>query len=193
MESAIKFYVFHQWYIGKSAYIEKGASPAEYSVIAAAHSQQNARVMGKGVRESVNQASRQANSEVTASDIQIVHDVGDLIQTLHRQSCIDMDKPKNFPPRGDRAGIHLPATTALTLDKPITKSGSEPLCAIGASAVCNNDLRFRRSLAKVLKEGPYQWRLVKNRDDDREPRFNAFLRIACQMAITRSCLCRSCT
>ena len=101
MEPTIKFYVFHQWHLGKSAYIEKGTSPAEYSVIAAAHSQQNARVMGEGVRESVNQALRQANSEVTANDIQIVHDVGDLIQTLQRQSCIDMDKPKNLPPRGD--------------------------------------------------------------------------------------------
>ena len=102
----------------------------------------------------------------------------DLIQTFQWQSGIDMDKPKDLPARGERAGIHLPGTTAIALDKPITKSGGEPICAIGASAVCNNDLRFRRSLAKMLKKRPYQRRLVKNRDDDRDLHSNAFRRIA---------------
>ena len=178
MESAIKFYVFHQRHLGKSAYIEKGTAPAEYAVIAASNSQQNACVMSKAVRESINQAARQANSEVTANDIRIIHDARDLIQTLQWQSGIDMDKPKDLPARGERAGIHLPGTTAIALDKPITKSGSEPICAIGASAVCNNDLRFRRSLAQVLKKWSYQRRLVKNRDDDRDLHSNAFRRIA---------------
>ena len=122
--------------------------------------------------------SRQANSEVTANDIRIIHDARDLIQTLEWQFRIDMDKPKNLPARGGRAGIHLSATTAIALDKLITESGSEPICAIGASAVCNNDLCFRRSLAKVLKKWSYQRSLVKNRDDDRDLRSNAFRRIA---------------
>jgi len=38
MEPAEKFYIFHQWHVGKSANIEEGRSPAEYSVIAASHS-----------------------------------------------------------------------------------------------------------------------------------------------------------
>ncbi len=156
MESAKKFHIFHQRHLGKSAYIEEGSSPAEYPVIAAAYSQQNACVMSKAVRESINQASRQVNSEVATNDIRIIHDARDLIQTLEWQFRIDMDKPKDLPARGARAGIHLSATTAIALDKLITKSGSEPICAIGASAVCNNDLRFRRSLAKMLKKGPYQ-------------------------------------
>ena len=178
MESAIKFYVFHQRHLGKSAYIEKGTAPAEYAVIAASNSQQNACVMSKAVRESINQAARQANSEVTANDIRIVHDVRDLIQTFQWQSGIDMDKPNDLPARGERAGIHLPGTTGLALDKPITKSGSEPICAIGASAVRDNDLRSGRSLVKMLKKWPYQQRLIKDRNDDRDLNSNAFRRIA---------------
>jgi hypothetical protein len=42
MEPAKKFDVFHQRHLGKSAYVKEGSSPAEYAVIAAAHSQQNA-------------------------------------------------------------------------------------------------------------------------------------------------------
>jgi hypothetical protein len=178
VEQAKKFYVFHQRHVGKSASIEEGSSPAEDAVIAASHSQQNACVMSKAVRESINQASRQANSEVTANDIRIIHDARDLIQTLRWQSSIDMNKPKDLPARGARAGIHLPSTTAIALHKLITKAGSEPICAIGASAVCNNDLRFRRSRVQMLKEWLYQRRFVKNRDNDRDLRSNAFLQIA---------------
>ena len=176
MESAIKFYVFHQRHLGKSAYIEKGTAPAEYAVIAASNSQQNACVMSKAVRESINQAcaagefgsNRQRHSDQSMM-------CADLIQTFQWQSGIDMDKPKDLPARGARAGIHLPGTTAIALDKPITKSGGEPIRAIGASAVRDNDLGFWRSLAQMLKKWPYQRRLVKNRDDDRDLRPNAFL------------------
>jgi hypothetical protein len=131
--------------------------------------------MSKAVRESINRPSRQANSEVTANDIRIFHDAPDLIQTLQWQSRIDMDKPKDLPARGARTGIHLPPTTATALDKLITKSSSEPICAIRASAVCNNNLRFRRPLAQVLKKRSDQRRLVKNRNDDRDLRSDALL------------------
>ena len=135
--------------------------------------------MSEAVRESINQAWWQANSEVTANDIRIIHDACDLIQALQRQFRIDVDKPKDLPARGPRANIHLPGTTAIARDKLITKSGSELICAIGTSAVCNNNLRVRRSLAQILKKWSYQQRLVKNRDDDRDPGPKAFLRIAC--------------
>jgi hypothetical protein len=81
VELAKKFDVFHQRHLRKSAYIEKGTSPAEYAMIAAAYSQQNACVMSKAVREPINQALRQANSEVTANDLRIIHDARNLIQT----------------------------------------------------------------------------------------------------------------
>jgi hypothetical protein len=178
VEPAKKFYIFHQRHVGKSAYVEEGSPPAEYPVIAAAHSQQNTCVMSKAVRESINHASREANSEVAANDIRIIHDAPDLIQALQWQFGVDMDKPKNLPARGARAGIHLPATTAIALDKLITKSGSEPICAIGASPVCNNDLRVRRSLAQMLKKRSYQRRLIEYRNNDRDLRSNTFLQIA---------------
>jgi hypothetical protein len=193
VESATKFYVFHQRHLGKSADIEEGSSPAEYPVISAAYSQQNTCVMGKAVRESINHTSRKANSEVAANDIRIIHDTRDLIQTLRWQLAIDMDKPKDLPARGARAGIHLPGTTASALDKLITKSSGEPICAIGASAVCDDNLGSGSSLAQMLKEWSYQRGLIEYRYNDRDLRSNASLEIACQMAIMRLCLCRSCS
>jgi hypothetical protein len=145
--------------------------------------------MSKAVRKAINQASRQANSKVTANDIWIIHDAPDLIQTLQWQFRIDMDKPKDVPVCHTRACIHLHGTTALALDKLITKTIGEPICAIGASAVRDNNLSSGRSLSEVLKKCSYQRRLVEYRNNDRELRSNAFLQIAWQMAITRSHLC----
>jgi hypothetical protein len=133
--------------------------------------------MSKAVRESINHASREANSEVAANDIRIIHDAPDLIQALQWQFGVDMDKPKDLPARGAGANIHLPGTTTIARDKLITKPGSEPICAIGASAVCNNNLRFRRSLAQVLKEWSYQRRLIEYRNNDRELHSNDFRQI----------------
>jgi hypothetical protein len=93
---------------------------------------------------------------------------------LRWQLAIDMDKPKDLPARAARAGIHLPGTTASALDKLITKSGSEPIGAIGAAAVCNNNLRFRRSLAQMLKKRSYQRRLIEYRNNDGELHSNDF-------------------
>jgi hypothetical protein len=150
VEVAKKFCVFHQRDVGKSANVEEGSAPAENAVIAASHSQQNSSVMSKTVCESINQALRQTNSEITASDLWIIHDAPDLIQTLQWQSGIDMNKPKDLPARSTRAGVHLPGTTAPALNEPITKSGGESICAIGASAVRDNNLGFWRLLAKML-------------------------------------------
>ncbi|HZA38208.1 MAG TPA: hypothetical protein VE486_03625, partial [Candidatus Baltobacteraceae bacterium] len=162
--------VLHQRHVGKSANFEEGSSPAEYAVIATSNSKQNPCVMSKAVRESINKASRQANSEITANDIRIIHDARDLIQTLQWQLSIDMDKPKDLPSRGMRAGVHLFETTGNTLDQPITKSGSEPSCPIGASPVRDNNLGFWRSPAEMLKKWSYQSRLVEYRDNDRDLR-----------------------
>jgi hypothetical protein len=71
-------------------------------------------------------------------------------------------------------------------NKLIAKARGEVDRAIGTSAVRDNDLSFGPSLAQMQKKWPYQQRLIKDRNNDRELRSNAFLRIACQMAITRS-------
>jgi len=135
-------------------------------VIAASHSKQNPCIMSKAVGKSINQASWEANSEVTPSEIRIIHDMRNLVQTSLWDFRIGMHKPKQVAAGGARPGVHLPGTTAIALDQPITKSGGEPICSIGASTVGNYDLRFRRSLPKVLKKRLYQPCLVKNRDDD---------------------------
>jgi hypothetical protein len=166
VELAKKFCVLHQWDVRKSANIEEGSSPAENAMIAASHSQQNASVMSQAVCESINQARRQTNSEITANDLWMIHDAPDLIQTLQWQSGIDMNKPKDLPARGTRAGIHLPGTTAPALNEPIAKSSSELSRAIGASAVHDYDFSFGRSLAEMVEKWPYQRSLIKNRDDD---------------------------
>jgi len=132
----------------------------------------------EAIRQPINQASRQSNPEITANDGRIIHDVPDLIQTLRWQLSIDMDKPKDLPACGARAGIHLPPATAIALDKLITKSSSEPICAIGASAVCNDDLRFRRSFAQMLKEGSYQRHLVEYRNNDRNLHSSRFTKLS---------------
>src|SRR5438132_10237298 len=100
-----------------------------------------------------------------------------------------MNKPKDVTACSRGAGIHLHGTTAIALDKLIAKARGEVDRAIGASTVRDNYLSSGRSLAQMLKKWPYQQRLIKDRNNDRELRSNAFLRIACQIAITRSHLC----
>jgi hypothetical protein len=79
VEPAQKFYVFHQRHLGKSANIDEYGSPAENPMIAASHSQKDAGVMSKAVRKSINQAAWQADSEVTANHLRVVHDAFNLI------------------------------------------------------------------------------------------------------------------
>jgi len=142
--------------------------------------------MSKAVREPINQSSRQANPEVTANDIRVIHYPPDLIQTSQWQFRIDMDKPKDVTARSTRTSIHLYCPIGFVSNKLITKALGEVDRAIGTSAVRDNNLSSGRSLAQMLKKWPYQQLLIKNRDNDRELRSHAFLRIACQMAITRS-------
>jgi hypothetical protein len=186
MELAKKFYVFHQRHVRKAANVQEDSSPAEYAVIATSHSQQNACVMGKAVRESINQSLRQANPEVTADDIRLIHYAPDLIQASQWQFSIDMDEPKNLTARSACTGIHLYGPIRFASNKLIAKARGEVDRAIGTSAVRDNDLSFGPSLAQMQKKWPYQQRLIKDRNNDRELRSNAFLRIVCQMAITRS-------
>jgi hypothetical protein len=188
-EPSEKFYIFHQGHLWKSANIEEGSSPTEYSVIAASHPKQNPRIMSKVVGESVNYALWEANSEVTANEIRIIHDAPNLIQTPTRNFGIDMNKPKDITVGDTRAGVNLPGTTAIALDQLITKSGGEPICPIGASAIRDDNLSSGRSTPQMLKKWPYQQCLIKDWNNDREPRLNAFLQIACQTAIGQSHLC----
>ena len=186
MELAHKSNIFHQRHVGKSADVQEDSSPAEYAVIAASHSQQKACVMRKTIRESINQPLRQANPEVTADDIRVIHYAPDLIQTSQWQFSIDMDEPKDVTARSACTDIHLYGPIGLASNKLIAKARGEVDRAVGTSAVRDNNVSFGRSLAQMLKKWTYQQRLIKDRNNDRELRSHAFLRIACQMALTRS-------
>jgi hypothetical protein len=135
-------------------------------MVATPHSQQDPGIMRKAVRQSINGASRQANSEITASDPRIIHEALDLSQTSVRDFGIDMDKPKDVTVRSTSANIHLYRSIALAYDNLIAKAGREITRAIGASAVGDNNLRFWRSVTQVLKKWAYEWRLIKNRHND---------------------------
>jgi len=168
VQPAKKFYVFHQRHFWKSANVQEGSSPAEQPVIAASHSEQNACVMRKGVGQSINEASRQANPEVTADDSWVVYDACNLIQTSLRNFGIDMEEPKHIALRSTRARIHLHRPIALAQHELITKSRGKVSRSIRASAIRNNNLSFGCSLAKMPKEWLYQQRLIKHRNNDRE-------------------------
>jgi hypothetical protein len=155
MELANKSNIFHQRHVGKSADVQEDSSPAEYAVIAASHSQQKACVMRKTIRESINQPLRQANPEVTADDIRVIHYAPDFIQTSQWQFSIDMDEPKDVTARSARTGIHLYGPIGLASNNLTAKARGEVDRAIGTSAVRDNNLSFGRPLAQMLKKWSY--------------------------------------
>src|SRR5437016_7010906 len=140
VEPEQKFDVFHQRHLRKSANIGEYGSPAENAVIAASHSQKDAGVMSKAVRKSINQASRQANSEVTANDLRVIQDARNLIQTSLRDFSVHVHEPKHVAAGGARAGIHLHGPIGLASNKLIAKARGEINRAIAASAVSDNNL-----------------------------------------------------
>ena len=86
-------------------------------------------------------------------------------------------------------GIHLCGSTAVAFNKPIAKARGEVDRAIRASAISDDNLRFGRAVAQVLKKWSYQRRLIEDRNNDGQLRSNVFLGIARQVAVTRSHLC----
>jgi len=121
-------------------------------MIAASHSQKNAGVMSKAVRESINQASRQANSEVTANDLRVIQDARNLIQTSLRDFSVHMHEPKHVAAGSTCAGIHLHGSIGLASNKLIAKACGEINRAIAASTVSDNNLSSGRSLVQMLKK-----------------------------------------
>jgi hypothetical protein len=150
----------------KPSDVEEGRAPTEESMVAAPHSQQNPGVMREAVRQSINGASWQANSKVTARDFWIIHDAPYLIQTFPWDFGIHMNKPKNVTVRDAAASVHLYRPIALACDKLIIKAVRKINGAIRAAAVGNNNLRAGRSLAQMRKKWPYKRRLIKDRNND---------------------------
>jgi hypothetical protein len=135
-------------------------------VIATPHSQQKPGVMRKTVSQSIDWVSRQTNSEKTARDLRIIHDVLNLVQTAPWNFGINVNKPKDVAVRGPCTSVHLSRPITLAYDKLITKTAREINCAIVASTVCDNNLCARCPLAQMRKKWPQQRRLIKDRDND---------------------------
>src|SRR5438094_777684 len=105
--------------------------------------------MREAVRQSINRASRQANSKKTACDIRIIHDALDLLQTAPWNFGIDVDVPENVATRRARTSIHLYRSTGLAYNNVITKVACEISRAIGASAIGDDNFSASRSFAQV--------------------------------------------
>src|SRR5438046_3367935 len=77
-----------------------------------------------------------------------------------------MKKPKDITTGYARTSIHLHGTIPPRPDNPVGKFFAEFVCPVAASAVHDNDFRFRCSLANMLKKRADQRRFVRHRHDD---------------------------
>ncbi len=108
--------------------------------------------MSKAVRKSINQAVRQADSEVTASNLRVIHDALNLIQTSLRDFSVHVHEPKHVASGSARASIHLHGPIGLASNKLIAKARGEINRTIAASTVSDDNLSSGRSLAQMLKK-----------------------------------------
>jgi hypothetical protein len=162
-KQAKKLHVLHKRHFWKATNVQERRTPTEQPMVATPHSQQDPGIMRKAVRQSINGASRQTNSKKTSRDLRVIHDLLDLVQTSPRYFGIDMHEPEHFATRSTCTHVHLHGPIGFTPDELIAKPSSEVGCAIDASAVGDNNLRFWRSVTQVLKKWAYEWRLIKDR------------------------------
>src|SRR2546430_17704378 len=77
-----------------------------------------------------------------------------------------MKKPNPSNTGYTRPSIHLHGTIPPRPDNPVGKFAGEFACPVAASAVHDNDFRFRCSLANMLEKWADQRRFVPHRHDD---------------------------
>jgi hypothetical protein len=112
------------------------------------------------------------NPEVAADNARIVHNAPNLVQALHWHFNIGVNKPEDLSVRGIRAGVHLPGPTALAPNELIAGARCKLSRAIDTFAVDHNDFGSGRPLAQMLEKRAYQWRLIINWNNDRNPHSN---------------------
>src|SRR5439155_6862707 len=81
-----------------------------------------------------------------------------------------MKKPKHITTGYTRTSVHLHRAIPPRPDNPVGKCFGELGCPIAASAVHDNDFRFRCSLANMLEKWADQRRFVPHRHDDGKTR-----------------------
>jgi hypothetical protein len=169
-KSPKKFNIFHERHVWKSPSLNKRCSPAEHSMIAASHPEQKPRVMRKAVRQSVyGRRRRQTDPKETAADFWIAHYPANLIQRFQRHFGIGMQKPQNIATCGTGSDVHLFRTAALAApDNLIAETLRQLVGAVRARAIDDNNFRPTGSLAQVREKRAYQWRLIKDRNNNRD-------------------------
>jgi hypothetical protein len=139
-------------------------------MIAASHAEQKPRVMRKAVRQSVyGRRGRQADPKETATNFWIAHDTPNLIQRFQRNFGVCMQKPENISSCGAGSSIHLLRTAALAAsDNLIAEASRQPIGAVRARAINDNNFRPTSSLAQIREKRAYRKRLIKDRNNDRD-------------------------
>src|SRR5262249_42048263 len=148
--------------------VDKRHSPAENSMIAASHPEQEPRIMRKAVRQSVHsRRGRQADPKETATYLWIAHYATNLIQRFQRHFGVCMQKPENIAVSGVGPDIHLLRAAALTgADNLIAETFRQPVGAVSTRAIYDNNFRPRSSPAQIREKRPYQGRLIKDRNNN---------------------------
>ena len=126
--------------------------------------------MRKAVRQSVyGRRGRQADPKETATDFWIAHYASNLIQRFQRHFGVCMQKPENIAACGTGSHVHLFRAAAVAAsDNLIAEALRQPVGAVSARAIDDNDFRPSGSFAQSREKGTYQLRLVENGNDNRD-------------------------
>jgi hypothetical protein len=163
-----KFHIFHERHVWKSPSVNERTPPAEHSMVAASHPEQKPRIMRKAVCQSVyGWRGWQPDPKETATDFWIGHHAANLIQRFQRHFGVCVQKPQNIAACGIGSGIHLFGTAALAApDNLIAEPFRQPLGAVSARAIDDNNFSPTGSLAQVREKRAYQRRFIKNGNDN---------------------------
>jgi hypothetical protein len=167
-KSAKKFHVFHERYVWKTLRVNKRTPPAEYSMIAASHSEHKPRVMRKTVRQPVyRRRGRQLDPKETAADFWIAHNATNLIQRFQRHFGIGVQKPENIALCGIGSEIHLHGAATLAAPNNLVAEAFRQLIGpISARAIDDNNFRPTGSVSQVRKKRAYQRRFIQDWNDN---------------------------
>ena len=110
--------------------------------------------MRKAVRQSVyGRRGRQADPKETATDFWIAHYARNLIQRFQRHFGVCMQKPENIAACCIGSDVHLFRTAALAApDNLIAEALRQPVGAVSARAIDDNNFRPTGSLAQIRRE-----------------------------------------
>ena len=126
--------------------------------------------MSKAIRQPIDsRRGRQPDAEKTTTYLWITHYARNLVQRFRRHFGVGVQEPKNIAGGGFRSKVHLfrPAACAA-LDNLITEALRQPIGAVSACAIDDDNFRPTGSFAQIREKSPYQRRLVKYGNNNRD-------------------------